>query len=78
LESTRKRRQEIADKMLARLRFEGIAIETDREFLVLIDDWVLGLIDLPECRARYTSILLQRTEARRIASKLKTTTQRRN
>jgi hypothetical protein len=77
LKNTRKRRQEIADKMLARIHSDGIAIERDQDFLALIDDWVLGIIDLQECRSRYTSILSQRMEARRIGMGLKAIARRR-
>jgi hypothetical protein len=62
--TTKKRRQEIVEKVLARIQSQGVAIDKDQGFLALIDDWILGRVSLAECRSRYVSILARRMDAR--------------
>jgi hypothetical protein len=58
-------RQEIAAKVLADMRERGLVMDQAPEVVSLIDDWAAGLINMPECRERYLTIVRQREEMRR-------------
>ncbi|TDK31233.1 hypothetical protein E2F50_19980 [Rhizobium deserti] len=65
-------RREIADRVLARMHERGFAADHDDAFMNLIDDWTLGLVEMAECRSRYSEILRERRQARRNAMDLVT------
>jgi hypothetical protein len=57
-----RKRREIADRVMARIRERGLVMDQDRDVMNLIDDWTAGLIEMPECRQRYLGVLCRRKQ----------------
>jgi hypothetical protein len=58
-------RTDIAERVIARWKERGIALEDDPEFTALVTLWVNGDITGAEMRRRYVSALHERQEYRK-------------
>ncbi|TDK31732.1 hypothetical protein E2F50_18845 [Rhizobium deserti] len=50
---------------MAGMRERGLVMDGAPEVVALIADWAAGLIEMPECRERYLTIVRQREQMRR-------------
>ena len=57
-------RREIAKRALARARDQGVPLEDDVDFMVLLDEWISGKIPMREMSKRYFSAVEQREQER--------------
>ena len=58
-------RRSIAERVIARARARGAAIDGDLEYMALVELWIEGEIDIQEMRRRYTDLLTTRAANRR-------------
>lgn len=57
-------RREIAKRALARARDQGVPLEDDVAFMVLLDEWISGKIPMREMSKRYFSAVEEREQER--------------
>ncbi|MBU0832422.1 MAG: hypothetical protein KKH33_08580 [Alphaproteobacteria bacterium] len=57
-------RRGIAQRALARARDQGVALEDDLDFMVLLDEWISGKIPMRDMSKRHFSAVEQREQER--------------
>jgi hypothetical protein len=58
-------RRSIAERVIARARELGTPIDTDVEYMALVELWIEGDIDIEDMRQRYINLLARRSAERK-------------
>lgn len=59
--TTERSRKSIAERVIARARSRGTAIDDDPEYMAIIKAWIEGEISIQEMRQRYITLLQERS-----------------